>query len=181
MSSPPPVTVIEPVASLEFTRNMEENKQPVLDNGEHQLINKEVDNSPMPQTFSKQRTEGTCKSQKGNSSLQWGIRVEEEQEAEEKILFEEDIQRNVVEIVSQAAETGSSIETEVRNEGGEGDVDEKQDDQDKAISHSPNVIEYRSLAVREPNQMSSTENTRQSPNRDFHKICSHEGIDVMSV
>ncbi|MCD7457468.1 hypothetical protein HAX54_035154 [Datura stramonium] len=105
---------------LQDEGNMKENKQPVSNSGEHQFINKEVDNCSKPQSCSK----SVGKSSKRNSSLQWGIRVEEEQEAEEEFLFEDAIQRNIVEIVTQAAQTGSK-DQEVMNDGGEGYVEEK--------------------------------------------------------
>lgn len=67
--------------------NMDENRKQGLENGEHQHTNIEVDNCLKPKTSTKQWIESTFKSPKGKTSLQWGIRVEEEKEAEEENYF----------------------------------------------------------------------------------------------
>lgn len=58
---------------------------------------------------------------------------------------------------------------------------ENEAEQDKETIHCPEVVGDKTTIVREQDQMSSTKNIRQSPNRALHEICSHEGVDILSV
>ncbi|MCD9644555.1 hypothetical protein HAX54_032837 [Datura stramonium] len=144
--------------------NVEEDKleatsQQKLENGEVPQTNIEADNSTKSQISTKQWIESTFKSPK-----------------------------RVIEIVTQEAarEDGNRKEVEVAE--GEGTEVEKAergvnepDEQVIEAAHYSMTTRDKTTAVREQDQVSSTENTKHSPNRSLHEICSHEGVKINIV
>ncbi|MCD7463356.1 hypothetical protein HAX54_050396 [Datura stramonium] len=133
-------------------------------------ITQEVEDKKKTLTNSKQRIKRTTRKVKENTEVKWGIRVEEENEEEQ---FTNEDSNSAKKEKGKAREEAEKSGTKKKSKKG---IIPELDG-----THELDDAENIALKVREQDQMSSTENNKDSPNKELNEICSHKGVEIISA